>query len=448
MKPVAALVHLGCAKNLVDSETIVPQLLELGYVMSDDPAAASLVVVNTCGFLESAVEEAIDTVLRCTRYKSAGSCGCLVVAGCMVQRYGKKLLALLPEVDLLVGTSHYREVGSIVRGWRQGERRRLWIARPRDMQHSDTPRLRSMPRHSAYLKIADGCSNHCSFCLIPRLRGPLRSRSVADIVSEALCLAAEGVKEINLIAQDITAYGWDRGDRNGLPQLLEALENVPGLQWVRLLYAYPGHIGTPLLQAMAQSRKIVPYLDFPIQHCVPRILATMHRGVKCPEPERLIEGIRAHLPEVALRTTIMVGFPGETETDFHELLRFVEQAQFDHLGVFAFSPEAGTAAAKLPRQVPGRVKARRRKQLLAVQREVSRHRLRRFVGRTVPVLVEGFHPESELLLAGRMPFQAPEVDGLTIITRGQASVGEISPVHITAVGDYDVIGELAGSDQD
>jgi ribosomal protein S12 methylthiotransferase len=446
MNSLAVLIHLGCAKNLVDSETVVPQVLASGYTMTDDPARASLILVNTCGFLESAVEEAIETILDVSRHKTSGACERLLVMGCMVQRYGKKLLPLLPEVDLLVGTSHYHEISSILQSLPTHGRQRLWIGAPRQVGDSRAARVRSTPAYSAYLKIAEGCSNRCAFCLIPHLRGPYRSRALGDVMSEATQMVAEGVREINLIAQDITAYGGDRGNPEALVQLLRELEALPDLAWLRLLYAYPGRISATLLEVMAQSSKIVPYLDFPIQHCVPRILQAMHRGATAPDMLKLIERVRAQVPQIALRTSIMVGFPGETEADFEVLLRFVKQVQFDHLGVFAFSPETGSRAAKLPDQVPGPVKQARRERLLEVQRNISHERLKRLIGCTLPVLIEGVHPETDLLLVGRLATQAPEVDGVAIITKGTGDTGQIMPLAITGVEDYDVIGELINDD--
>jgi ribosomal protein S12 methylthiotransferase len=442
MNSLAALIHLGCAKNLVDSETVVPQVLASGYTMTDDPAQASLILVNTCGFLESAVEEAIETILEASQHKTSGNCACLLVMGCMVQRYGKKLLPLLPEVDLFVGTSHYHEISSILESLPAPSHQRLWIAAPRHVADSRAPRVRSTPGYSAYLKIAEGCSNRCTFCLIPQLRGPYRSRTIGDVMREATQMVAEGVREINLIAQDITAYGGDQGNPAALVHLLGELEALPDLAWLRLLYAYPGRIDEALLKVMAHSTKIVPYLDFPIQHCVPRILQAMHRGEIAPDMPKLIERIRWQVPQIALRTSVMVGFPGESEADFEKLLHFVEDVQFDHLGVFAFSPETGSRAAKLPDQVPEPVKQARREHLLEVQRNISYQRLKRLIGCTLPVLIEGVHPETDLLLVGRLATQAPEVDGVAIITKGTGDAGQIMPLAITAVEDYDVIGEL------
>jgi ribosomal protein S12 methylthiotransferase len=442
MKPLATVVSLGCAKNLVDSEAMASQLTGRGYSVTSDPSQASLILVNTCGFLESAVQEAIETVLDLARYKDRGSCKRLVVAGCMVQRYGRKLLDLMPEVDCFLGTSHFYELKKILEALEKGPSRRLWISSPRFLFAGELPRLRSTPFFTAYVKIAEGCSNRCTYCLIPHLRGPYRSRPVDDVLVECQRLAAEGVKEINLIAQDTTAFGTDRADPHALIRLLESLDAIDGIVWIRLLYSYPDRVSAALLRAMKQSRKIVPYLDIPLQHCVPRILKAMGRAAQVAEPQELLDLIRRHIPEIALRTSLIVGFPGETEADFQALVAFVERAQFDHLGVFEFSPEPGTRAARFPRQVDQEIKAERRSTLLDRQRSVSRRRLRLRVGQTVPVLIEGFHPETELLLSGRLVTQAPEVDGSVIITKGQANIGDLVHARITAAHDYDVEAEI------
>ncbi len=435
----ASLISLGCAKNLIDSETMVKQLVDMGYRMSDALSEAELIVINTCGFLESAVREAIDTILETARYKSESACEMLVVAGCMVQRYGKKLLIELPEVDLFVGTSHYQELESILRSSFSGNPRRLWIGRP--LHSGDgAARLRSTPSHTSYLKIAEGCGNSCSFCIIPNLRGPLRSRTEADILAEVEALAQEGVKEINLVAQDTTAFGLDRGDSLALPRLLKKLETIDGIEWIRLLYAYPDRINDELLQAMAESKRIVPYLDIPIQHSVSRILGRM--GRPADDPENIIRKIRSAVPEIALRTSIMVGFPGETEADFSELVSFMERMEFDHAGVFAFSPEAGTRAARFRKNPSRRIAQSRRAKLLEIQQAISGRKLHKLIGKVLPVLVEGLHPETDLLLCGRLSTQAPEVDGNVIITAGSAETGQIRNVRITSTHDYDLEGEL------
>jgi len=442
MKQSAAIISLGCAKNLVDSEVMVSQLTGLGYVMTSDPSKGSLILVNTCGFLESAVQEAIHTILNLARYKITGSCERLVVAGCMVQRYGKKLLQLMPEVDCFLGVEHFYDLERILQDCAKEGSKRLWISSPRFLFHSGLSRFRTAPLFTAYVKIAEGCSNHCTYCLIPHLRGPYRSRSVEDILLEARRLAAEGVKEINLIAQDTTAFGSDRTDPNALIRLLESLDGLDGIAWIRLLYAYPDRISGTLLQTMAQSRKIVPYLDIPLQHCVPRILKAMGRATPFRDLEELIDLIRHHIPDIALRTSLIVGFPGETEADFRALIDFVQRVEFDHLGVFGFSPESGTPAARFPRQTGKTTKEKRRATLLKLQRSISKRRLASRIGQVVPILIEGFHPETELLLSGRLSSQAPEVDGMVIVTKGQANIGDLVLVQIKAAHDYDLEGEI------
>lgn len=442
MKKLAALISLGCAKNLVDSETMIPQLQELGYTMTSDAAQAGLIVVNTCGFLESAVEEAIQAILESASHKVSGACKRLVVTGCMVQRYGKKLIELLPEVDLFLGTSHYHELAKSLAALDKGDTIRLKIAPPRHMISDLTPRVHTSAPGSAFIKIAEGCSNSCAFCLIPHLRGPYRSRPVPDVLMEAERLAKEGVREINLIAQDTTAFGSDLANPRALVELIESLDQIDSLEWVRLLYVYPDRIEPLLLDTMAKSRKVVPYLDIPIQHCAPKILSLMRRNSSTLPMDELIGLIRSHIPDIVLRTTLMVGFPGETEEDFQALLKFVECMELDHVGVFAFSPEIGSRAAGMELQVDDQTKARRRDTLLELQRDISRKKLKRVVGKDLPVLIEGLHPETDLLLSGRLATQAPEVDGSVLVTSGTAEPGQIVLARITAAHDYDVEAEL------
>ncbi len=434
----AAVVSLGCAKNLVDSEVLAHQVGLLGYELTDDASQAGLIVVNTCGFLESAVEEAVERILELARFKEEGSCVHLVAVGCMVQRYGRQLVSLLPEVDLFLGTSQYDRFATLFQEFVDKGSSKIHLCRPTYLYHGGITRLPSTPAHWTYVKIAEGCSNRCSFCLIPTLRGPYRSRTVEDVVAEVRRLVEAGVVEVNLIAQDTTAFGLDRNDPNALCRLLEALEDLQSLRWVRLLYAYPYGVTDSLLKTMASSAKVVPYLDIPFQHCVPRILEAMHRRGRSLHPHEVIDGIRKHLPNVVLRTSLMVGFPGETEEDFRALCRFVEDVRFDHMGVFAFSPEKGCRAARYPDAVPDEVKAARRAALMDLQRRISRSHLQRLVGQRLPVLVEGPHPETEFLAVGRLPGQAPEVDGCALIVEGNARIGEIVQGEILKAHDYDV----------
>jgi ribosomal protein S12 methylthiotransferase len=436
----ASLISLGCAKNLVDSEAMVKQILDMGWTMTDEAAEADLIVVNTCGFLKSAVSEAIEAILQAAGNKTSGKCRMLVATGCMVQRYGKKLLNELPEVDIFLGTSHYHALQAAVEAKLAGNPRRLWIARPLQIPGYESARVISTGICSAYLKIAEGCGNTCSFCIIPNLRGPLRSAREDEICAEARRLASAGIKEINLIAQDTTAFGLDRNERDALPGLLEQLDQTPGLEWLRLLYSYPERITDRLLDVMKNSRRLVPYLDIPVQHCSNAVLRAM--GRPADNPEKIIDKIRSQIPGVALRTSLMVGFPGETRAQFKSLLAFVERVEFDHLGVFAFSPEAGTRAALLPGRPLKKTAENRRAVVLELQREISRRKLSEQVDRILPVLIEGPHPETDLLLSGRLRTQAPEVDGGVMITEGYAGVGEIRQVKITASHDYDLEGTL------
>lgn len=445
MPPSAVLISLGCAKNLVDSEIMLHQLRKMGYAVGEDPAGATIIVINTCGFLESAVQESVDTILEASIHKKTGCCEKLVVAGCMVQRYGKKLQKLLPEVDIFLGTSYYHKLSKVLIESQKGDTNPIHIRRPDFLATTQMERIRSTPFYSAYLKIADGCSHRCTYCMIPQLRGPYRSRTLEDIRIEAVRLASDGVKEINLIAQDLTAFGSERGETDQLSALLELLEEIDGLEWVRLLYLYPDHIDTRLLATMAQSRKVTPYLDIPFQHCSAGILKAMGRGTNTRHPKATLHLIRTHLPHIALRTSLMVGFPGESPRQFRELLDFLEEARFDHVGAFSFSPEIGTRAAKMPGQLPETVKAERLSELMETQMNISRKRLQKRIGEKLDVLVEGYHEETELLLSGRAAIQAPEVDGNVIITRGTAQVGEIRIAHVTGSHEYDLEVELEES---
>jgi len=439
-QPFAAVINLGCVKNLVDSEVLLHQLTLAGFQLTAEPARAEVLVVNTCGFLESAVSEAIDTLLEAAGHKQTGACRRLVAVGCMVQRYGKKLPQLLPEVDLFIGTSFYQQFGRILRAHLDGDPRRVWISRPKQNSDRRPDRIQATPFYSAYVKIAEGCSNQCTFCMIPKLRGPYRSRTIDDIAGEVEELVAAGVREVNLVAQDTSRFGLDRDRPGSLARLLERLDQVRDLAWVRILYTHPRQVTDDLLQTLAASAKVVPYLDIPLQHCVPKVLRAMLREDAHPDPRRLLATIREAIPGVAIRTSLMVGFPGETADDFNHLLAFVEEVQFDHLGVFAFSAEPGSRAARLADRVPNAVGEHRRTELMALQQRISRDRLRRYPGTVQPVLVEGPHPETELLVQGRMPTQAPEVDGVVLITEGELEIGRITPVRITAAHDYDLEG--------
>ncbi|UCG21330.1 MAG: 30S ribosomal protein S12 methylthiotransferase RimO [Deltaproteobacteria bacterium] len=440
------LQSLGCPKNRVDSEVILGSLMDAGYKPVQEPLEARLIVVNTCSFIESATEESIETILELAQAKKQGRCELLVVAGCLPQRYGRKLVKSMPEVDLFLGTSSFVRLVEILARKQAGEVERLNLEPPRFLMTSTTPRTLSAPFYSGYLKIAEGCSNRCSFCTIPAIRGPYRSRPLNDLLQEAEWLASQGVIELNLVAQDTTAYGTDLGERPRLPDLLEALANIGKFPWVRLLYAYPQKIDRRLLQTMASYESICKYLDLPLQHVSGHLLKAMGRTGSADEFHELVAWIREYLPEVTLRTTLIVGFPGETDGDFQELYHFVEQARFQRLGLFAFSPEKGTRAALFSDPVEESVKIQRVHALAALQENISLDYNSRLVGTVQPVLIEGVSDESDLLLQARLSSQAPEIDGCVLITKGFGKVGEIVAARITEAHAHDLIGEIVDSE--
>ncbi len=438
------LVSLGCSKNRVDSEVMVGTLIADGFELVDDPESADVVVVNTCSFIQPATEESIDTVLEYGQLKEQGRISKLVVTGCMVQRYGAALESELPEVDHFLGTGEYHRIAQVLRA-REGSAPRSHVDVPMYIHDEFAPRLNSWSACSAYLKISEGCDHTCAFCIIPQLRGRLRSRSIPSLVSEARRLAAEGVKEINLISQDSTAYGRDLRDGSDLGGLVRELAKIEDVAWIRLHYAYPHGVPESFLRAMAEEPKLCKYVDIPLQHASGPMLKAMKRGVTRAGQERILERLRSFVPDVTLRTTFIVGFPGETEADFRELCDFVAQERFDHVGVFTYFQEDGTPAATLDGQLPDEVKQERQRELMALQARISAEKLASWVGQTVDVLVEGFAEESELLLRGRTRAQAPDVDGQVYIVNAPPGVrvGQIRPLRVTQAAEYDLIGELA-----
>jgi ribosomal protein S12 methylthiotransferase len=440
------LVSLGCAKNRVDSEVMVGLLQQEEFQLVDDPAEADVIVVNTCSFIEPATEESIETVLEMGELKEAGRCKRLVVTGCLVQRYGQELEGELPEVDHFLGTGEYHRIAEILQS-RAGEAARSYVDVPRYMHDEQVPRVNSWSSCSAFLKIAEGCDHQCAFCIIPKLRGQLRSRTIPSLVAEAERLAAEGVVELNLVSQDSTAYGRDLRDGTGLGGLLHALCGVDGVEWIRLHYAYPIGLPAGLLEALRDEPKVVPYLDIPLQHASGRMLKAMRRGVTRDGQDCILDRVREYVPDITVRTTFIVGFPGETDEDFAELCDFVKRQRFDHLGVFTYSREEGTPAAEMAGQVPEHVMEARRRRLMEIQNEISREKLQSLVGQVVPVLVEGVSEESDLLLRGRMDRQAPEVDGQVFITNPslEVQIGQIRPLKVVQAGDYDLVGELVAA---
>jgi ribosomal protein S12 methylthiotransferase len=430
---------LGCPKNRVDSEVMLGTLAEAGFRLVGEPERADVVVVNTCGFIESAKEESVDAIVELADLKRNGRCKKLVVTGCLVQRHADELARALPEVDHFLGTGAYADVARIVS---DAQARRLVVPDPEFVHSAATPRVNSLPSHTAYLKISEGCDNACAFCIIPKLRGAQRSRPVADVVAEAEALASQGTIELSLVAQDLTAYGMDLPGRPRLHALLRALARVEGIRWIRLHYAYPRDVPAALVETIADEPRIVKYLDMPLQHSSDRLLRTMRRGRDSLFLRQLLARLRARVPGIALRTSLIVGLPGETRRDFEGLVRFVEEERFERLGVFEFSPEEGTAAAEMPGQVPQEVKRARFERIMEIQQRISREHQRSMIGRRVEVLVEGRAEESEHLLAGRHAQQAPEIDGLTYVNDGVAYPGEIVTVEVTDASDYDLVGRV------
>lgn len=437
-----SMVSLGCPKNLVDSEVMLGYLPLDRYEIILDESAADIIIVNTCAFINDAKEESVDTILEVADYKENGNCKLLVVAGCLPQRYQDVLKEQLPEVDLFLGTAEGPQIVELIERQMENDAPIQKIGVPDYLYDHETPRVNSSPTYTSYVKIAEGCSNHCSYCIIPQLRGKLRSRSIASVVAEAHSLVAQGVTEIVLIAQDITDYGADRNDGATLEKLLKELVTVEGIVWIRLLYAYPDGVSDELIELIATEEKICKYLDLPLQHIDDHILTQMNRHLDENQTRELVKRLRARIPDITLRTSFIVGFPGESREQFNKLLKFIEEGQFERVGVFRYSREEGTTAAKLPEQIPARTKTSRLNKLMKAQARVSFSKNRSLVGRIEPVLVEGYSEETDLLLKGRSARQAPDIDGQYLITAGIADVGEYVQLKITDSSEYDLIGEI------
>jgi ribosomal protein S12 methylthiotransferase len=436
------MVSLGCPKNLVDSEVMLGFLAKRGYELTPHASEAEILIVNTCSFIEPAKRESIDAILEMAEHKKSGRARKLIVAGCLVERYRREILKGIPEVDFVIGTN---ELERVVDACASGLRRQAAEPAEPYLYHEFTPRVLSTPRFSAYLKIAEGCDHPCSFCVIPQIRGGFRSRRFEGVVKEAENLARQGVREITLVGQDTTSYGQDLGLRDGLALLLRELARIPELVWVRFLYCYPNRLTPALIETVAETPKVAKYFDIPLQHASGAVLKAMRRGSNGHQFLRMLDGIRAAMPEAALRTSMIVGFPGETENDFQALLEFVEAAEFDHLGVFLYSNEETCAARAIEDQVDGRVARRRRQKLMALQRKISRKKLRERIGRSFPVLVEGRSQETDLLFEGRLESQAPGIDGQIYIndySGGEPSPGDFRWATITGASDYDLVARL------
>lgn len=439
-------ISLGCPKNLVDSESMIGLLHHTGYVITNQKEEADVLVVNTCGFIEAAKRESIDAILEAAQEKSNGKCQALVVAGCMVPRYGQELLAEIPEIDALVGTADYPKIGEVISGILAGQRVEQ-VSDPDSITDWNFDRVLATPGYTAYLKIAEGCDCACNFCSIPLMRGKHRSRPMESILDEAHRLATMGVRELVIISQDTTFYGIDLYRKNRFAELLRELAKVEGIRWIRIHYSYPTRINKELIDVLANEPKVLPYLDMPLQHGSNRMLRIMNRPANADGYVRLIKRLREKVPHICLRSTFIAGHPGETEADFQMLLDFLRTCEFDHVGVFAYSTEEDTPSGQME-QLPPEVREARRDQAMAVQSEVVARRNQAQVGRTLEVLVEGRSPRGGDWFVGRCYRQSPGIDGV-ILFQGSPGAdyrpGDMLDVEITGVAGYDLKGKAQGS---
>jgi len=445
-RPKVGFVSLGCPKNLVDSEVMLGTLSRQGYSITAQKEEADVIVVNTCGFIDTAKKESIDTILEMAELKTQGNCKKLVVAGCLAERYRGEIQKEIPEIDFIFGPD---ELGRVLEAV-QLDSSAAVPAVSIDALYTSTevptiPRILTTPSYLAYLKISEGCDHVCTFCAIPSFRGRFRSRSVADLVAESQRLADQGVRELVIVSQDTMAYGTDIGLRNGITMLLRELSKIDGFEWIRFLYCYPNMISDELVRLVAEEDRLCKYFDIPYQHASRRVLERMKRGGHRGMYERQIEGVRRLMPDAGFRTSFIVGFPGETDGDFDEICTFVRNVRFDNVGVFLYSDEEGTGAFSLDDKVQRRVAVQRRNRLMREQAKISKAKLKSMVGRAVKVLLEGRSEESDLLLQGRMETQAPDIDGHVLIN----DAGELDPlvgrfynVEITGSLEYDLIGKI------
>lgn len=429
------MVSLGCPKNRVDSEVMLGLLEQAGYQLTPDAKDAEVLIVNTCGFITSAKQESIDTILEMNQYRETGNLRALVMAGCLSQRYQQHLWDDLPEVDAMVGTGEFHRIVDAVDGALKGARPGFWGEMP--VSGIDSPRRLTTPFYTAYLKIAEGCDHSCAFCAIPTMRGGYRSRPLSDILNEARGLVASGVRELVLIAQDSTIWGHDLYGQPQLPRLLYALQEVPDLMWVRIMYSYPTQITPELVRAMRDLPVVAPYLDMPLQHAHPDLLKHMGRPFRREKTDRVLDMVRQGIPDITLRTTFIVGFPGETEEHFETLMEFIEQVRFDHVGIFTYSPEEGTRAEPLGDPIPESVKERRRRKAMLAQRRLVGEVRGRHIGKVMPVIIEEI---GNTVSVGRGVTDAPGIDGVTFV-KGTFSVGQVVPVRVIGVREYDLLAE-------
>ena len=438
MKKVG-MVSLGCPKNTVDSERVLGDLVTSGYDLTPDQEDAEIIIVNTCGFIESAKKESIDAILQMAQKKIDGKCQKLIVTGCLAERHTQELLDEIPEIDHMLGVGQYPLLKNILE---EGDfESRNHVATPAEYYESYTDRLLTTAFYTAYLKIAEGCSNRCAFCIIPKMRGPMRSRSPESILAEAENLAQRGVKEFNIISQDTTMYGFDLAMKDGLERLLKGMAKIDGVEWMRLLYCYPTFLNSDVIDYIASEEKVCRYIDVPLQHTHDEMLKSMKRQETEGGVRKMIDELRLKIPEIALRTTFITGFPGETDEHFKHMLRFICEMQFDHVGIFTYSDEEGTTAFDYPGRVPEEIKEERKNILMEFQKEIALRKNQEKVGQFESVLVEGFDAQENYIMTGRLASQAPDIDGQVILEKCEAEPGEIIPVRITAAADYDLVAE-------
>lgn len=441
------VVSLGCPKNLVDSETMLGLIHEENYEITNDPSEAEIIIVNTCGFIESAKEESINTILQMAEYKKSGSCKYIIITGCLSQRYAEELFNELPEADAIAGVEVYDEIGSIIKRVMNGERFIMLERSKPDVIYTSKetflPRILTTPSYTAYLKIAEGCDNCCSYCAIPKIRGPYRSKPMEQVLKEAKALAENGVKELIVVAQDTTRYGEDLpGGKLLLADLLKELNKIESLKWIRVMYCYPNNFTDELIETFASLDKVCKYVDLPLQHASNRLLASMNRYDTREEVETLLAKLRKRIPGIVIRTTFIVGFPGETDADFEELKEFVEQQRFENAGVFAYSQEEGTVAGAMPNQIPDEIKQERYHELMALQAQISEEIHKDTEGQTLEVLVEGIEEDGSGLHYGRSYREAPDIDGLVFIENpGDIKPGCFVKVNILQGFTYESVGE-------
>ena len=435
---------LGCDKNLVDTEKMLGLLEQEGYRFTDDESQADVILVNTCCFIGDAKEESVNTILEMARFKETGSAKALIVTGCLAQRYQKEILEEIPEVDAVLGTTSWEEIVPVVKELLE-EKKETHVTcfhSLDELSGTGKPRILTTGGHYAYLKIAEGCDKRCTYCIIPYLRGPYRSVPMEDLVREAEELARQGVKELILVAQETTLYGVDLYGKKSLPQLLERLAQIPGIYWIRIQYCYPEEITDELIETIRSQEKVCHYLDIPIQHASDSILKRMGRRTNQEQLRRMVEKLRERIPDIVLRTTLISGFPGETEEDHETLMEFVDQMEFDRLGVFPYSAEEDTPAFSFPDQIPQEIKEKRRDEIMELQQEIAFEKSEAMVGRVLTVLIEGKVVDEPAYVV-RTYMDAPGVDGLIFVNTGEELMsGDFVRVKVTGAADYDLIGEI------